>query len=175
MYLHIRIFFYQKSKVAENLEMEPNQAPSAVPSLSFYNNNYPNYAGYGLPHPHAYYGYPGKRVNLIFVFKISGFISIILGWTPPSPILSASAPSSVPASMMLSPLWFGGPPPIPLATSTPLNPAFMCSTSSQIDTSMMDAQKEANGELSVSDGDMQSLTEGMGDTTAVVNTNMDLR
>jgi hypothetical protein len=40
---------------------------------------------------------------------------------------------------------------------------------------MMDAQKEANGEFSVSGGDMQSLTEGMWDTTAVGNTNMDLR
>jgi hypothetical protein len=40
------------------------QSPStAVPSLSFYNNNKNhNYAGYGFPHSHAYCGYPGKRV-----------------------------------------------------------------------------------------------------------------
>jgi hypothetical protein len=38
---------------------------------------------------------------------------------------------------------------------------------------MMDAQQETNGELSA--GNEQSLMEEMRDTTAVDNTNMDLR
>jgi hypothetical protein len=48
-----------------------------------------------------------------------------------------------------------------------------------MDSSMMDVQNETSGELSVSDGsgakNEQSLAEEMWDTTAVGNTNMDLR
>jgi hypothetical protein len=61
-----------------------------------------------------------------------------------------------------------------------MKPAYVCSTSSQqINSSMMNVQREASGNFSVSgqNGSEQSLTKGMWGTTAVGNTGtrMDLR
>jgi hypothetical protein len=158
------------------------QSPPEPVMPSFY-NNYHNYAGHGFSHPYAYYGHPSKRV-ISFTFSLILkvyilVISIILDW---SPMLSAPPPSpaSMPAAMMSpSPFhhkfgWFGSwdaTHSIPVATSTQLNPAFVCS-SSQMDSLMMDVQKEASGKLSGSvSGEAeheheQSLTEGMWDSAA---------
>jgi hypothetical protein len=168
------------------------QTPSTATGPSFF-NNYHNYAGYGLPHPYANYGHPSKRdikhslhysLFLKYTYYRGVVHLIILGWSPmPSapPHLPSTAPSSSPATMMSPSLfqhhkfgWFG-PPPIPLATSTPLNPAFVSSTSSQLDASMMDVQKEASGELSGEAGNEKRLTEEMWGTTVVGNTMVYLR